>query len=343
MTHPSPLRACIGTAVLMAATAPAPLTSAQEPRFRERVEVDRVLLDVRVVDSAGRPVRGLEPADFKVEIDGRRVPVESAHWVAGQPVGSDEAEELGLPPAPPGRLIVFFFQKDAFESSRIGGLLKMVKSAEELLETLEPEDRVAVLSFDSHLHLWHDFTSRRTDLQRALQDVVFGERGAFEPCPFPALEPSFDRSAALRAATPEVALRVTAEALQAIPGSKSLVLFGWGLGRYQAGLGVRMTPDYEPARHALVDARTSVFALDVTNADYHSLEVGLEQVAEDTGGFYAKTHLFPTQAMARLSGALAGHYVLAVEKPAARAGRHRVSVKRVGGPGTVMARDSYVD
>jgi hypothetical protein len=71
--------------------------------------------------------------------------------------------------------------------------------------------------------------------------------------------------------------------------------------------------------------------------------VGLEQVAEDTGGFYAKTHLFPDQAMSRLEGALAGHYVLAIEKPPGKPGRHRVSVKRVGGPGTVLARDSYVD
>jgi VWFA-related protein len=332
-------RAALGSTGVIAAA----LGFAQEPRFRERVEVDRVLLDVRVVDAAGRAVRGLGPEDFRVEVDGRRVAVESAQWVSGQPLGPDEVADLGLPPAPPGRLIVFFFQKDLFEPSRIGGLLKMVRSAEDLLETLEPDDRVAVLSFDSHLRLWQDFTGNRTSLARALQAVLFDERASFDPCPFPALEPSFDAAAARRAATPEVALRVTAEALQAIPGSKSLVLFGWGLGRFTAGLGVRMTPDYGPARHALVDARTSVFALDVTNADYHSLEVGLEQVAEDTGGFYAKTHLFPDQAMSRLEGALAGHYVLAIEKPPGKPGRHRVSVKRVGGPGTVLARDSYVD
>ena len=59
----------------------------------------------------------------------------------------------------------------------------------------------------------------------------------------------------------------------------------------------------------------------MTDADYHTLEVGLEQVAADTGGFYAKTHLFPAQAMTRLEGAMAGHYVLAFEKPPSGAGR----------------------
>ena len=56
---------------------------------------------------------------------------------------------------------------------------------------------------------------------------------------------------------------------------------------------------------------TTVFSLDVTNADSHSLEVGLERVAEDTGRFYAKTHQFLPGIMRRLRLALSGHYVLA--------------------------------
>jgi hypothetical protein len=90
-----------------------------------------------------------------------------------------------------------------------------------------------------------------------------------------------------------------------------------------------------------VDARVAVFCLDVTNADYHSLEVGLEQVASDTGGFYAKTHLFPAQAMRRLEGALVGHYVLTFEKPRLRQGTHAIEVDLVGRKGTVLARSFY--
>jgi hypothetical protein len=99
--------------------------------------------------------------------------------------------------------------------------------------------------------------------------------------------------------------------------------------------------DYGPARQALVEGRVTVFALDVTNADYHTLEVGLEQVAEDTGGFYAKTHLFPGQAIDRLERALSGHYVLTFAKPDLPPGEHEIDIGLVGRKGTVLARPSY--
>ena len=104
-----------------------------------------------------------------------------------------------------------------------------------------------------------------------------------------------------------------------------------------------MLPEYEPARRALRDARVVVFSLDITDADYHSLEVGLEQLAEDTGGFYAKTHDFPNLAMARLERALQGYYELAFVKPLLPPGRHTVDVKLVARKGTVLTTASYVD
>jgi hypothetical protein len=104
-----------------------------------------------------------------------------------------------------------------------------------------------------------------------------------------------------------------------------------------------MESDYAPAQRALAEARAAVFCLDVTDADYHSLEVGLQRVAEDTGGFYAKTHVHPAASMARLAGALAGYYVLTFERPAGRRGSHRVAVRLVGRKGTVLSRTGYVD
>jgi hypothetical protein len=98
---------------------------------------------------------------------------------------------------------------------------------------------------------------------------------------------------------------VIGDALEPLPGSKSLVLIGYGFGRFSWS-GVTMENAYGPARHALVASRTSVFSLDVSNADYHSLEAGLQLVSEQTGGFYARTHLFPEAAMRRLSGAQPG-------------------------------------
>jgi hypothetical protein len=66
--------------------------------------------------------------------------------------------------------------------------------------------------------------------------------------------------------------------------------------------------------------------------------------AEETGGFFARTHLFPGQAMQRLAGALAGHYVLFVETatPSAPGKAHGVEVTLTHRKGTVMAKRHYL-
>ena len=99
-----------------------------------------------------------------------------------------------------------------------------------------------------------------------------------------------------------------------LPGSKSIVFIGHGFGRL-GWTGVTMEHGYEDARDALMAARASVFSLDVTNADYHSLDAGLQLVSRETGGFFARTHLFTQQAMNRLTSVLAGYYVLFLEQP----------------------------
>jgi VWFA-related protein len=309
------------------------------------VDVDSVVVDARVVDGAGRPILGLTPRDFRLKVDGRAVEVQSVTWVAEDappdPDATAAAVQAGVPAPPRGRLIVFFFQKD-LEPSRIMGFLQMLRRARDMVDDLDEQDRVAVVSFDTHLKVWTDFTSDRARLRHALDRSVLFERVPTlnveaEPSLVAHLEPGAGR----RAAAPESALLVLGEALKELPGAKSLVLFGWGMGRWSPGFGVFLDADYGPARRALVAGRVTVFALDVTTADYHTLEVGLEQVAEDTGGFYAKTHLFPSQALARLEHALSGHYVITFAKPDLPRGEHEIDIGLVGRKGTVMARPSY--
>jgi len=335
------VRALLFLPVVAAATA-----AGQDIRFRDRVDVESVVVDARVVDGAGRPILGLTARDFRVKVDGRVVELESAAWVADDgppdPAARAAALEAGMPAGQArGRLVVFFFQKD-LESSRIMGLLQMLRRAREMLDTFGPDDRVAVASFDSHLELWTDFTADRARLRRILDHaVLFERRPSRDVETEPSLAARFDPVAGRRAATPEAALLLLGQALQDLPGSKSLVLFGWGMGRWSPGVGVFLDDAYGPARRALVAGRVTVFALDVTRADDHTLEVGLEQVAADTGGFYAKTHLFPDQALARLEHALRGHYVLTFARPPLTPGEHALDIALVGRKGTVMARPSY--
>jgi VWFA-related protein len=315
-------------------------------RFRDRVDVASVVVDARVVDGAGRPILGLTPSDFRLKVDGRVVPVQSVTWVdesaPPDPETTVAAARAGAPLPPRGRLIVFFFQKD-LEPSRVMGFLQMLRRARDMLDKLGAEDRVAVVSFDSHLKVWNDFTADRARVRRVLDRSLLFERvPILAPGEAPSLVEHLEPGAGKRAASPETALLQLGQALKELPGSKSLVLFGWGMGRWSPGIGVFLERDYGPARQALVEGRVTVFALDVTNADYHTLEVGLEQVAEDTGGFYAKTHLFPSQAISRLERALEGHYVLTFTKPDLPPGEHDIDIALVGRKGTVLARPSYI-
>ena len=105
-----------------------------------------------------------------------------------------------------------------------------------------------------------------------------------------------------------------------------------------------MEADYEPARRALVAARASVFSLDVTDADYHSLEGYLQQISDLTGGKYEKTNLFPSLAMEHVRKAISGRYVITFLKPKNLArGDHDIEVSLVGRRGAVFARQYFQD
>src|SRR5687768_7668537 len=112
-------------------------------RYTEQVDVERVLVDVRVLDDKGHAITGLAADDFSVKIGGRPVPIESTMWVGG-------ASAAATAPAPverasederPGRLIIFLFQKD-FEPSRLTGLMRMLVESRNFLDELTPRDRI---------------------------------------------------------------------------------------------------------------------------------------------------------------------------------------------------------
>jgi VWFA-related protein len=316
----------------------------QQPRYVERVEVSRMIVDVRVLDDHGNPIVDLTAADFKVKIDAKPARVDSSLWVGDTDSYTTARYLDGVPlldtPASPGRLIVFLFQKN-MDASRIVGLLQMLHQARRFFETLTPADRVAVLSFDPHLKVWIDFTSDRRRLERVLKHGILFERPppVQEATPI-SLVARLDPAEGRRAYSIEKGLRLIAEALEPLPGSKAIVLVGHGFGRL-GRMGVTMENEYEATVSALLASRASVFSLDVTRADYHSLEAGLKLVSEQTGGFYARTHLFPELAMKNLAGALAGYYVLFVERPTKAAGTHDIEVELQGRKGNVMAKTAF--
>ena len=338
----------------------APLVAAaQEPADRrgavhEEAVVERVVVDAHVVNPDGSPIPSLGPSDFVVTVDGRPVPLESVDWL---PTGTAEVDLRGLPPdasgasalspdVPPGRVIILFFETD-HEISRLHGLLRMGIQAHRFLATLDPTDRVAVVSYDSHLKLRQDFTADRARLERAVDAAIRkGDASPPDPDSHPSLARFLDGGEARRCATPERALEIVARAAATIPGGKSMLFFGWGLGTVGGLTGPNASEQqaWTDAMHRMAEARINIFTLDVTDADYHSLEGSIQQIADLTGGHYEKTHLFPGLVMDRVGRAISGRYVLVFVKPHLPRGDHDIAVTLANGrKGRVFARQYYSD
>jgi VWFA-related protein len=325
--------------------------------FGETVDVPLHTLVLRVVDTGGNPIPDLTAADLRVRVGGIEAPIVALDWVAsavetgtgggaaasGVAAGGQDPVPASTHPAlAEGRLLVVFVQAD-LHPSRIGGQMRLRPHTRELLATLQPGDRVAVASFDSHLKLRLDFSRDPTAIHAAIdRAMVYNPQGPVAPAaPFSML-PHFDAVTARAAASPERALELLARALEPLPGEKVLVYLGWGLGRYGA-TGVRMTPDFAPAVRALADARAAVFVLDVTSADEHSLAVGLETVAQATGGLYFSTFRLPAMATKILARAISGYYLLTLDGTSLRNREGPVRVDLRGRLGTVLLRRTSLD
>ena len=300
------------------------------PRARGDVRVARVVLDAYVTDDSGEAIPDLTASDFRVRAGRKDVEIESVEWIpAGKSEGPVDAVEgsgaiegvdaapssaAGAPSVryPPGRVLVFFIQAD-IGRYRAKGLMRVRSEIHRLLDTLVPTDRAAVVRFDSHLTLLCDFTSNRAVLDAAFHEgLLQGTEPLIVPSPFPSLAAGLDAEEARRAPHVERALDLVSRALIPIPGGKALVFLGWGFGIDRAP---REGADMARAFASMAAARINVFTLDVSDADWHTLETTLQDTSALTGGTYQKTHLFAATAVTRLAKSLAGRYVLVCVAP----------------------------
>lgn len=318
------------------------------PRADEVIVVERLIVDAHITKPDGDPIPNLTSEDLEVKIDGRLAEIDGVDWFPEEGTFVDPetgARVTTLSDSARGRLLVFFFQTD-FQRARIGGHMKMVDHAKEFLSTLTSDDLVAVVQFDSRLKILEDFTNDRERLEdaidRSLQidDVFWRDDGRW-----PTIARYITVEKASKAASPERALRYIGEALQRTDGIKSIVMFGWGLGEY-AGNGMMSYREFGPTQLALETARASIFSLDVSDADWHTLELGLRKMSEETGGFYEKTHIFPTLAMDKLRRTLSGRYEIVLFKPddIKPGPHHEVDIKVKGkGDVRVLTRGTWIE
>ena len=87
--------------------------------------------------------------------------------------------------------------------------MKILPYVEDLLQALHPDDRVAIVSFDSHLKLWHDFSHDRDSVARTLRKAIGYGKPAARRSRGISLVEYFDARGALAATSPEKGLLLT--------------------------------------------------------------------------------------------------------------------------------------
>lgn len=334
--------ACVITGIVSYAQSPT------NQSFRERVDVSRVMVDVRVLNRRGEAMEGLGPSDFAVTIDGTPVRVDAATWVpeALTQATRNTATPAQLSEAPlTSRWLVIVVQRKVDRGEMVG-LMRVANDAAKFAEWFARGGRVAVVSFDSQLRAWINFTSDAAALRRVLTNSIIAGQ--------PPRDLHIQASAGMGraelvtsgadapASLPEALQRIGGM-LQLLPGTKSVVVFGTALGTWIPRLAqVELGQDFEAAVTLLQRARIGVFCFDYTDAEYHPRQEGLMQLATDTGGRFWQTDRFTTGPLNELRNILTGHYELFVVPPDEQTGWRSLGVKVVDRRATVLAKPGYL-
>jgi VWFA-related protein len=162
-----------------AAAAQTPVPQTQKPVFR--TGIDLLSVDATVVDSNGRQIIDLAPAEFVVEVDGNPRPVVSAEYIKlvddYAVAGVRRAAETSPPPEPyfssnartltPGRIILLLVDEG---NIRTGQGRDVMRSAAKFVDTLSPDDRVALAAIPRGRVV--DFTTEHERVREALLATV---------------------------------------------------------------------------------------------------------------------------------------------------------------------------
>jgi VWFA-related protein len=151
---------------------PAPPAEAQQPPVFA-VGVDVVAVDASVVDADGRPVPGLGPEEFRVEVDGKPRRLVSVEYVG---------REIEPPSPPPARPALFSTNEDASRGRLVlllvdrgnigrGRGREVFEAASRFLDGLAPGDRVG-LAFIPGPGSVIEFTADVEEVRRGLRGVV---------------------------------------------------------------------------------------------------------------------------------------------------------------------------
>ncbi|MCS7024844.1 MAG: VWA domain-containing protein [Bryobacteraceae bacterium] len=189
------------------------------PTFRS--DTITVSLDVAVLDSKGRFIPKIPQANFRILEDG--VPQKIATFSMGE--------------APMTVAMVIEFS-NLFQQYWTEGWYQTLTAAYGFVETLRPDDYVAIIAYDLRPEILSDFTTDRRQIQEALQRM---------------------RIAAYSESNLYDAIVDTAERMSEIEGRKAIVLISSGIDTFS-----KLT--FDKARKALQNAGVPIYSIGLLQA-----------------------------------------------------------------------------
>ena len=336
--------------------------------FGEELAVTEVVLDVLVTDSGGNVVVGLGKDDFIVEDQGEVVDLTGASFYSNRRFMSSaqEAASANIDQSiiPTDRYFVIFFHDD--RAANPGLLTSATMDAARFFakwvrEELLPNDRVAVVSFDSQLKIWQDFTQNKADVEAGIARVLKGGKDPGTQWPSripdesvtgPSLLNNLPQGKELRKASRRIydAIRLIGDATATVTGRKNLVLLSWGFGEAGAYGSYYPDPRYYPKMiQTLNDQNVAVYSIDLisTTRQGSLMDRGVNQslslLSDDTGGryyFHFDTFASP---LTQVNQENNGYYMLSfsAQHPVGDEGYREVQVRTVNPTFKVRARKGY--
>jgi len=251
-----------------------------------RSAVDLVEIDVQVTDRNGKPIKGLNRAQFTISEDGKTQNVSTFEYsdiekieIAASaeqtpitiPLGTVASPETIKAQVRDHRMIVLFFDMTSLESE---DLLRSTRAAEKFLrEQMTPADLVGVVAFGNTLRVIANFTNDRKLLRDAVEALMPGHEAALAALaeaatPDGEISSSEDTGASFTADDTEfnifntdrklAAVEAVANILNGIPGKKAVIEFTGGITQ----TGEENRSQLTAATNAANRANVSIYTMD---------------------------------------------------------------------------------
>lgn len=326
----------------------------QQPPFGEKVEVNAVLIDAVVTDAQGNQILGLDKDDFIVSEDGTSQKLDSADYYTSRKLlnSTEQNAPFKVEQVHEGRYVIFFFDKpsggELFSRIRLAG-----NAVDDFIKNQMTDlDRVAIVGHDVRLKVYSDFTSDKTQLHKALDQVTrfgLGIKDAPADAAADSILKNINRGGMIaKTGTVYEALTVLGESLEPVHARKNLVLFSPGIHEpgelVRDGVPLTRSRYYEPMIETLNDANVSVYAMNLL-PDGSSAPVfhqTLEGLARETNGEYYRYAVTYNEPLKQVAKASAGYYMLTYRTNKTGRGYQKVTVSIKNHPEfKVAARPGY--